>query len=50
MDKSKAFNIRVEPALHEKARIKAAIEGVSISDYLRGLVKADTERLKVVSR
>lgn len=40
----KLMNIRTEEELHKQIKIRATMLGITITDYLEGLVKADLEK------
>ena len=46
MAKTKMMTIRTEEELHKQIKIRAAMLGISIADYIEQLVKADLEKNK----
>ena len=46
MSKDKIMSFRTTSELHKQIKIKAAIMGISIADYIEMLVNADLEKDK----
>lgn len=44
--KEKAINFKVDEELYTKVKVKVAIEGMTIKDYVINLIKKDLEKDK----
>lgn len=42
----KSLTIRMDDELHKQVKIKTAVDGITIQDYILNLVKKDLEKRK----